>query len=236
LEIKEECRTLLTKAFSAFLTTDKTPEEISEEFHIPLQIIAQIASKQGWFGLRENYQMSKVLAGGELRTSLVVEMDLALVKAARDIAVTAGPAYVELIRQIEAMPISLEEAAAAEPVPDPVSGTPGPDADSASGQPAPGSKATEPEKKGAGRPRKLKPLVILKTEAMNMATEGFSNLVANLRNCGIALVMDTRGETPAGKGAGGALTPGNLTQINQFLVQAREGKVAKNVTPGATEV
>ncbi len=205
----KEGRERLARAFSAFLQGDLTLEDVAAREDIPLPVIVAVSTKQRWLELRENHRMVSVIAGSELRTSIITDIDMKLVQAAQRMADVGLNVVIGLMEEIEKMPTGKgivvdDDDPDGVPVPAPAGGAP------ANGK---------PEKKKA-----VKPLILVKTKATNDAIVAFSNLAQTLKNIGF--VLNT---APTDDSKKGPLTGTNLTQINAVLVQLKEAKEKKVV-------
>ena len=182
---------------------------LAQKHNVDVAVLMQQATRENWDSLRAAALAQRELGASGLRLEAVQRVDRALVGQIEEVAQVAGRAYIDLIEQIAAMPT--------DDVP--------PD-----GEPEHNTKneklKTQSFKTREG-PR-IKPLLLVKVNALNEATEGFSKFALSLRDLGMVLVPEKT--QPESGGAGnGSLPPGTLIQINQMLAGAMPQ--LRNVTP-----
>lgn len=76
---------------------------------------------------------------------------------------------------------------------------------------------------------RIKPMLLIKIQSLNAATEGFSKFALSLRDLGMVLVPEKTQPESGGAAGNGSLPPGTLIQINQMLAGAMPQ--LRNVTP-----
>ena len=186
--------------------------KLAKRHGVDIVALMQQSTRENWDSLRAAALAQRDLEASGLRLEAVQRVDRVLVGQIESVAQVAGRAYIELIEQISAMPT--DEA------------------------PAPGSRHeehnTENEKlktqsfKTSKGPR-IKPLLLVKVNALNEATEGFSKFALSLRDLGMVLVPEKTQPESGTPGTPGVLPPGTLIQINQMLAGAMPQ--LRNVTP-----
>ena len=180
--------------------------KLARRHGVDIVALMQQSTRENWDSLRAAALAQRDLGASGLRLEAVQRVDRVLVGQIESVAQVAGRAYIELIEQISAMPT--DEA------------------------PEPGSRHEEHNTKNEKlktQPFKtsIKPLLLVKVNALNEATEGFSKFALSLRDLGMVLVPEKT--QPESGGAGnGSLPPGTLIQINQMLAGAPQ---LRNVTP-----
>ena len=183
--------------------------KLAKRHGVDIVALMQQSTRENWDSLRAAALAQRDLGASGLRLEAVQRVDRALVGQIEEVAQVAGRAYIDLIEQIAAMPT--------DDVP-------------TDGEPEHNTKneklKTQSFKTSKG-PR-IKPLLLVKVNALNEATEGFSKFALSLRDLGMVLVPEKT--QPESGGAGnGSLPPGTLIQINQMLAGAMPQ--LRNVTP-----
>ena len=190
--------------------------KLAKRHGVDIVALMQQSTRENWDSLRAAAIAQRDLGASGLRLEAVQRVDRALVGQIDAVAQVAGRAYIDLIEQIAAMPT--------DDVP-------------TDGEPAPGSRHEEHNTKNeklktqsfkTSKGPRIKPLLLVKVNALNEATEGFSKFALSLRDLGMVLVPEKT--QPESGGAGdGSLPPGTLIQINQMLAGAMPQ--LRNVTP-----
>ena len=183
--------------------------KLAKRHGVDIVALMQQSTRENWDSLRAAALAQRELGASGLRLEAVQRVDRALVGQIEEVAQVAGRAYIELIEHIAAMPT--------DDVPTDDATTPG----------SKNEKLKTQSFKTSKGPR-IKPLLLVKVNALNEATEGFSKFALSLRDLGMVLVPEKT--QPESGGAGnGSLPPGTLIQINQMLAGAMPQ--LRNVTP-----
>ena len=190
--------------------------KLAKRHGVDIVALMQQSTRENWDSLRAAAIAQRDLGASGLRLEAVQRVDRALVGQIDAVAQVAGRAYIDLIEQIAAMPT--------DDVP-------------TDGEPGAGSRHEEHNTKNeklktqsfkTSKGPRIKPLLLVKVNALNEATEGFSKFALSLRDLGMVLVPEKT--QPESGGAGdGSLPPGTLSQINQMLAGAMPQ--LRNVTP-----
>ena len=139
---------------------------IAIKYKLNMETLLRMANQQGWERLRANSEVAATLAvNPETRAAVVRQVDTAILRTARQIADTAGNAYLSMLEQISGMDVSDGPAEAVE-------------------EEVPG--------KGKHTKPKLKPGLGLKLDLLNRLTEGYGKFAKAMHEIGYTL---TPGET-----------------------------------------
>ena len=196
--------------------------KLAKRHGVDIVALMQQSTRENWDSLRAAALAQRDLGASGLRLEAVQRVDRALVGQIDAVAQVAGRAYIDLIEQIAAMPTDDV----------PTDDAPTDDA------PEPGSRhekhntKNEKLKTQSFKTRKgprIKPLLLVKVNALNEATEGFSKFALSLRDLGMVLVPEKTQPESGGAVGNGSLPPGTLIQINQMLAGAMPQ--LRNVTP-----
>ena len=191
--------------------------KLAKRHGVDIVALMQQSTRENWDSLRAAAIAQRDLGASGLRLEAVQRVDRALVGQIDAVAQVAGRAYIDLIEQIAAMPT--------DDVP-------------TDGEPAPGSRHEEHNTKNeklktqsfkTSKGPRIKPLLLVKVNALNEATEGFSKFALSLRDLGMVLVPEKTQPESGGAAGNGSLPPGTLIQINQMLAGAMPQ--LRNVTP-----
>ena len=191
--------------------------KLAKRHGVDIVALMQQSTRENWDSLRAAAIAQRDLGASGLRLEAVQRVDRALVGQIDAVAQVAGRAYIDLIEQIAAMPT--------DDVP-------------TDGEPAPGSRHEEHNTKNeklktqsfkTSKGPRIKPLLLVKVNALNEATEGFSKFALSLRDLGMVLVPEKTQPESGGAVGNGSLPPGTLIQINQMLAGAMPQ--LRNVTP-----
>ena len=184
--------------------------KLAKRHGVDIVALMQQSTRENWDSLRAAALAQRELGASGLRLEAVQRVDRALVGQIEEVAQVAGRAYIDLIEQIAAMPT--------DDVPTDDATTPG----------SKNEKLKTQSFKTREGPR-IKPLLLVKVNALNEATEGFSKFALSLRDLGMVLVPEKTQPESGGAAGNGSLPPGTLIQINQMLAGAMPQ--LRNVTP-----
>ena len=142
-----------------------TLSSIAIKYKLNMETLLRMANQQGWERLRANSEAAATLAvNPETRAAVVRQVDTAILRTARQIADTAGNAYLSMLEQISGMDVSDGPAEAVE------------EEDSGKG------KRTRP---------KLKPGIGMKLDLLNRLTEGYGKFAKAMHEIGYTLTPES---------------------------------------------
>lgn len=189
---------------------------------IDLCLLMQLSVKERWDSLRAASLAQRELGRADLRIEAVRRVDRVIVETIETIATKAGSAYAALISEIADMPTGEGLSLGGPEEPD--------SRPSETLQSGLNEKPTTSVVKTRRGPR-VKPMLLIKTDALNAATEGFSKFALSLRDLGMLLIP----EKPSAESASGLgsmqLNPAALIQINQMMKPPAPAPEPIDVTP-----